>query len=62
MAVNIIHKKLDKMQNFKELSEIEKRITKSMENIFLENPSIRRDSYVKVLFFLANKYKKKRTK
>lgn len=47
------------MENFRELKKNEKRISQSIENIFLLHPSIDRKTYVKVLFFLANKYKYK---
>ena len=45
--------------DFKELSEKEKTLVYALESIFINNNYISRRSFVRVLGFLINKYKKK---
>jgi len=44
------------MKTFKDLTEIEKRVFRKIENIFLDTP-LERKSYCRVLGVLLNKYK-----
>jgi len=47
------------MKQYKDLTENEKVLFVRMEDLFKYHPSIRRQSFVKVLGILINKYKTK---